>query len=108
MEYSDEYEEFYAAYPRHEGKKAAYKRWPAAVKKVKGDYWRIVLAAASYAVAMRDTERRYIKLPATWLNAEPWEDDSPKKAASTLVAPVAQPWKKCSYCGQTAKYCRCS
>jgi len=83
------FDEFYAAYPRHEAPGDAKKAWPAALKRAGGDEQVIIKGALAYrdardraiADAGRQSraraalERKYTKLPATWLRADCWEDE---------------------------------
>lgn len=72
--YSEAFEAFWAAYPRHVAKKLAWVAWrrrlaegvPAEV---------LVRAAAHYALATADREERYVMHPATFLGPnERWRD----------------------------------
>jgi hypothetical protein len=72
------FEEFWETYPRKEGKIAARRAWDKAVKITNPD--KIVAAVREYPFDL--TRRRYIKHPATWLNAGCWEDDLPAVAAA--------------------------
>lgn len=62
---------FWDAYPRRKDKGAARRAWRMAVKKA--DAETIITAAASYASLA--LEERFTKYPASWLNAEAWEND---------------------------------
>nr|DAV95871.1 MAG TPA: replisome organizer protein [Caudoviricetes sp.] len=85
-----EFEDFYAAYPRHVGKDAARRAFEKAVKAgtAPAD---IVEGARRYAAATAaaGTETRYIAHPATWLNAGRWSDDMEDAAPVELT-----PWQK--------------
>lgn len=85
-----EFEDFYAAYPRHVGKDAARRAFEKAVKAgtAPAD---IVEGARRYAAATAaaGTETRYIAHPATWLNAGRWNDDMEDAAPVELT-----PWQK--------------
>src|SRR5262249_48943419 len=65
---------FYKAYPRHEGKKSALAAWirinPGAELTET-----IIQALAVYAEYVKNEERRFVKLPTTWLNGAHWEDE---------------------------------
>lgn len=85
-----DFEEFYAAYPRHVGKEAARRAFVKAVKN-KSQAADIIEGARRYAAATAaaGTETRYIAHPATWLNAGRWSDDMED------AAPVERtPWEK--------------
>lgn len=67
------FDEFWSAYPRKVAKGAARTAWLKAVKIV--DPSTLIAGAISYA---NDPARKpeYTKHPATWLNAECWEDEA--------------------------------
>lgn len=69
-----EFEEFYAAYPKHVGRKAAVEKWAKALKDG-ADPAAIIAGAKRYADERRDENPQYTKHPATWLNQACWEDD---------------------------------
>lgn len=66
---------FWLAYPRREAKQAALRRWQAVVRTT--DPSVIIEGAARYAelVEADRRDRRYVKLPSTWLNGGCWEDE---------------------------------
>lgn len=71
-----EFQEFYDAYPLHKARGAALKAYLSARKKgVSHEI--LVRGAANYVDHCRraGTEKRFIAHPATWLNAERWNDD---------------------------------
>lgn len=84
-----DFEEFYAAYPRHVGKEAARRAFVKAVK-TKAKASDIIEGARRYAAATAaaGTETRYIAHPATWLNAGRWSDDMEDAAPVELT-----PWQ---------------
>jgi hypothetical protein len=67
--------QWYQAYPRREAPALARKAYTAALAKVDGNPAVLLNAALLYAQRQRRTERRYVKMPATWLNGECWKDD---------------------------------
>lgn len=71
----DLFAEFWAAYPRRQDKRSGEKAWKAALKRGV-DPEHIVSAAAAFARSQVGRERRYIKLPATWLNAGAYDNDA--------------------------------
>lgn len=85
-----DFEEFYAAYPRHVGKEAARRAFVKAVKN-KAPAADIIEGARRYAAATAaaGTETRFIAHPATWLNAGRWSDDMEDAAPVELT-----PWQK--------------
>ena len=68
------FEKWYAAYPKHVGRKPALQAWikldpgPALVET-------IMRATARYVDIKRDVEAKYILNPLTWLNQEHWTDE---------------------------------
>lgn len=70
-----DFDSWYAKYPRRDAKGQARKAFHAARKKV--DLSTLERGRDLYAakVKLDETERRYIKLPSTWLNGECWDDD---------------------------------
>ena len=82
--YPDDFETFWTSYPRKESKGVALKGWAAALaataqSKLAGadespaDF--LARRAADYAASVANTERQFIQLPATWLNAHGWENE---------------------------------
>lgn len=70
-----EFEDWYQAYPRKDAKGQARKAFKAALKKT--DLGTLARGRDLYVAQIKaeGTERRYIKLPSTWLNGECWDDD---------------------------------
>lgn len=69
-----EFADFWAAYPRREAKREAEKAW----MKLKAAEKIAALQAIPAHVAKWDNEgreKRFIPLPATWLNGARWEDE---------------------------------
>ncbi|CAJ0885239.1 hypothetical protein AMST5_03597 [freshwater sediment metagenome] len=80
------FDEFYQAYPRREGRRAAERAYKAALKRG-ADPAAILRAAARYSVERTrepDAAKRhqFTKLPATWLNGDHWLD---------APAPITEP-----------------
>lgn len=76
----DEFEAWYRTYPRHEGRGQALKAYRTARKKASAE---VLLAAAQAAArAYADREKRFIPLPATWLNGERWLDEGVSGSAA--------------------------
>jgi len=69
------FETFYGIYPRHVGKGAAFKAYIKALTKTDSD--KLIQAATSYrAQCEKDgIDAKFIAHPATWLNAERWQDE---------------------------------
>lgn len=86
----DRFDEFYSAYPRRQDRRSAEKAWKAAIKRG-ADPEQIIAAARSYARIQIGNERRYIKLPATWLNAGSYEDVLEQPHLRVVGGHVADP-----------------
>jgi hypothetical protein len=70
----DGFADWYAAYPRKEARGAATKAYAAARRKVGADV--LLAGALVYADRRSGEDRKFTKLPATWLNAECWADEA--------------------------------
>lgn len=83
---ADLFDDFWAAYPRKDGKLAARKAWPKAAKKL--DQGRLVKAAAYWTTLWQGagTSREHIPHASTWLNGERWNDEPPTPARGHLRA----------------------
>jgi hypothetical protein len=68
-----EFEAFYAAYPKHVGRKAAEAAWKKAIRSA--DPQAVIAGAKRYADERAGQNPQYTKQPATWLNQGCWEDD---------------------------------
>ena len=70
--YPDDFETFWAAYPKRKDKKAALKAWKQATKEVDSSV--LIEGARRYT---EDPTRvpQYTKHPATWLNAGAWDNE---------------------------------
>ena len=69
----EEFDRWYARYPRKEAKAAARKAFAKARKDVDMDT--LMAGLDKYAVSVKGKDRQYIALPASWLNAGRWEDE---------------------------------
>lgn len=79
--------EFWAAYPRKEGKRAAEKAY-AAARKREVPAARLLVAAKRYAAVTAHTEDRFVAHPATWLNQGRY-DDEPAPRLPAVGGPAA-------------------
>jgi hypothetical protein len=74
---------FYKSYPRHEAKKKAQEVW----KKINPDngLFEKIMAALDNQKRSKwqGVEKKYIPLPATWLNGRRWEDEIPEVKRSS-------------------------
>lgn len=90
-EASDDFDKFWDVYPSKKDKGQARKAFKAALKKTSLDV--IIEAAEAYAIAKAGSQ--YIKYPATWLNAEAWENDEAPEPQQTDNEPspdLRDPW----------------
>ena len=69
-----DFNEWYQNYPRKEGKGQARKAFKAALKKT--DLETLKAGLAAYNKTVEGKEKKYIAMPATWLNGERWADDT--------------------------------
>jgi hypothetical protein len=81
----DPFEAFWQAYPRRVERRAAEKAWRAALKR-KTTPEQIITAARAYADRTRDTEPRFVKHPASWLNAGAYDDET---TTAAVQAPLS-------------------
>lgn len=73
-ELDGEFESWYSAYPRREGRGQAFRAYRAARKKVSAEI--LLNAVKRDALRFEGKERQFIPHPATWLNGERWADDA--------------------------------
>ena len=78
--------EFYAAYPRHIGRRAAEKAWNSATKRAPPDL--IVAAAVAFADVRKGQDPQYTPYPSTWLNRDQWLDVPDPPAVPREIAGV--------------------
>lgn len=93
-DYTLEFEEFWAAYPRQVEKATAYKKYMAR-KKDGFSPEELLIAAKNYAESCRRkrTAEEYIKHPSTFLSANtPFIDYIPKKGLDTSESAVGNPF----------------
>lgn len=85
----EEFDRWYALYPRKEAKTAARKAFAKARKSVDMDT--LITSLERYVASVKGKDRQYIALPATWLNAGRWDDEYPAPSQASLV-PAAYAW----------------
>jgi hypothetical protein len=90
----EDFDKFWATYPRRIAKGAARKAWDKALKNG-ADPEEIIWGARAYASLPRDPADglKYVAHPATWLNGERWTDEAdpePEARPSTTTSRVAQ------------------
>jgi hypothetical protein len=88
VSYPNDFEAWWVLYPRKEAKGAALKAWTSALKRIDIETLmdRVTLYAGSEL-----PDRQYIPLPATWLNADRWNDDV-KPVTASLHHPPEDNW----------------
>lgn len=79
------FEDFYALYPRKEAKQNALKAYQKAVKQVSHEAIIEGISKYKQQIEAKQTEMKYIKQPATWLNAGCWEDDYTTETKQNLT-----------------------
>lgn len=82
----DEFDQWYAVYPRKIDKGHARTAFKAARKKASLET--LLAAAEQFALHSKGTEAKFLAYPATWLNGERWEDEAPPQTV------VSGPWSK--------------
>ena len=82
-ETSDDFEAFWIAYPKKVDKGLAKRSYLNALKKASAS--ELLEGAKKYATQVADTERRFIKNPSTWLNAEAWLNEAPTPKAAPSI-----------------------
>jgi hypothetical protein len=101
------FEQFWSAYPRRKEKFRAHTAYDKALKHALHE--EIMAGVRRYAAEVRGKDQRYVKHPATWLNAGCWLDYEPDMiAAIALNMPRAF---KCPDCfqvtiGTACEHCR--
>jgi hypothetical protein len=87
IEYTTDFEEFWAAYPRRVRKKDAFKHWTPVIAKGAAAA-EIVAAAKAYAAAMRYLERApdMIQHPQTFVMSDRWREWLPPNGQEYLDA----------------------
>ncbi|PWG60481.1 hypothetical protein [Bifidobacterium catulorum] len=84
--YTAEFEQFWTAYPRHEGKRRAFDAWRHARRKTGHEH---LLAMADRYAKDPNREPRYTLTPANWLDGEHWLDDPqpPRRPTGPRASP---------------------
>lgn len=90
VDYSSDFEEFYSEYPRRKDKGKASKAYDA-VRKKKVTHEKLMNAVRQYASEVQSdgTAEKFIKLPASWLNAESYLDYE-EQESSTLFGGLTE------------------
>ena len=74
------FEEFWSAYPKKADKRPAQKAFASALKRSTFD--ELMAGVIAYKELVKDTDVKFIKNPATWLNADAWENEIQPSAES--------------------------
>lgn len=69
----ENFDEWWSVYPKKAGKLAARKAYKAALKRTSADV--LLAAVRGFVKANGNTDRQFIKNPATWLNGGHWDDE---------------------------------
>jgi hypothetical protein len=93
---SEMFSEFWNEYPRKSDKRAATKAFKSALNRAK--FEDILAGVIKYANDPNLPEQRYIKHPATWLNADAWENGplpaDPRKPKQTTDWDALDRWAR--------------
>jgi hypothetical protein len=87
--YEPDFEETYAAYPRHDAKAAAHPKWKAAARSIGPDV--LLRHVVKYAKAVAGKDKKFIPMMATWLNQKRWLSEN------GVVADIAPPARSARY-----------
>ena len=87
-----QFEAWYAEYPRKQARGAATRAFSSALKKTTLDV--LITATKKFKRLMADKEREFIPHPATWLNQERWSDVEPDDPVTASQDPFDPNWKQ--------------
>lgn len=75
----EDWERWYAAYPKHEGRQNGIKAWNNLVRNGKLPHIEQLMSVLEWQIPLHDWKRvpKYAPLPATYLNALRWQDEPP-------------------------------
>lgn len=85
---ADEFDQWYARYPKKEAKENARKAFTKARKSASLEV--LLEGLERYAVSVKGKERQFIALPGSWLNAGRWQDEIP----TTTKPAASSPWNQ--------------
>jgi hypothetical protein len=74
------FEDFWNQYPKKADKRRAQKSFASALKRAK--FEDLIAGAIAYKSSVKDTDFQFVKNPATWLNADAWENTIKPSAES--------------------------
>ena len=94
----DGFDDFWKMYPRKDGKGRARIAWRSALTKARKE--EILAGLNIYATLRRGQDPHYTALPASWLNAERWADETLKGTMPEHDTPEPEipRWEPCSKC----------
>lgn len=76
----DQFDEFYSIWPRKVNRPKAESAWKKAIKRTPAE--EIISAAIAYRDNPKRPDKTFLQHPATWLNADGWNDDLPERYSS--------------------------
>ena len=82
------FNEFWSVYPKKADKRAALKAFKSALKRASLE---VIISGARKYAADPNREDRFTKNPATWLNADAWENESLPSKITNLKPPAEGP-----------------
>ena len=85
------FDDFYALYPRHKGKKDAMKAWREINPALHVEILTSLAAWRPELIRRAEGRPQFIKLPATWLRAECWTDELQIHGGPASHAPAVIP-----------------
>jgi len=85
------FETWYAEYPRKQARGAAFRAFGTALKKTSLDT--LLAATKKFKRLTADREREFIPYPASWLNQERWTDVDTDQPVTTTQDPFDPNWK---------------
>lgn len=99
-----DFDTFYNAYPRHDGKAQALKTWEKLSKKKILPEISVLLVFIEKWKQSKSfpREKQYIPMPSTWLNGERWNDELKESVSATVEKPI-----QCKKCGNYFKGTKC-
>jgi hypothetical protein len=87
----DGFERWYSLYPRRKDRGAGEKAFAQARARGLIEFEELLSATSRYAEFTKDRESKFIKHPATWLNADSYLDEPDKPEAVSREATIPQP-----------------
>ena len=93
------FEQFWSAYPRKKEKLAAERAYSKALKMSSPEA--ILAGLEAYKREIRGTAPKYVKYPASWLNAGCWMDEPSSTKTTGAISPSRSEWvcRHTPHCG---------